>query len=84
MYAVALGGGGVWLWDAGGGSDPQSALFAAIAARKEKQEARMRAIEAGEIEVEDPREKRLQELKKQKAAEAAAKKKSAEAAAAKK
>ena len=41
-------------------------------------------IEAGEIEVEDPREKRLQELKKQKAAEAAAKKKSAKAAAAKK
>ncbi|EOD23755.1 hypothetical protein EMIHUDRAFT_457891 [Emiliania huxleyi CCMP1516] len=35
---------------------------------QEKQEARMRAIEAGEIEVEDPREKRLRELKENKPA----------------
>ncbi|EOD39231.1 hypothetical protein EMIHUDRAFT_439904 [Emiliania huxleyi CCMP1516] len=59
---------------AGEGSDPQSALFAAIAARKEKQEARMRAIEAGDLKVEDPREARLRMLKEQRAEEAAAKK----------
>ena len=40
---------------AGEGSDPQSALFAAIAARKEKQEARMRAIEAGDLKAADSR-----------------------------
>ena len=41
----------------------EDALFAAIQARREKQEARARAIEAGEIEVEDPREKMLREKK---------------------
>ncbi len=42
---------------------PENALFAAIEARRAKQEARMRAIEAGEIVVEDPREKRLKAAK---------------------
>ena len=51
------GGGG------GGGGGDTNALFAAIAARKEKQEARMRAIEAGEIVAVDPREAREKELK---------------------
>ena len=44
-------------------SDPGAAMRAAIEARREKQEARARAIEAGEIEVEDPREKMLREKK---------------------
>ena len=48
-------------------------MFAAIRARKEKQEARMRAIEAGEIVVEDPREARLREQKEAEKAEKAAK-----------
>ena len=38
-------------------------MFAAIEARRKKAEARMAAIEAGEITVEDPREKRERELK---------------------
>jgi len=58
-------------------------MFAAIRARKEKQEARMRAIEAGEVQVEDPREARLREQaekeKAEKAAKRAAKKKKADA-----
>jgi len=53
---TSSGGGGD-----GGGGDAQSALFDAINARKAKQEERMRAIEAGELTVEDPREKRLKE-----------------------
>ena len=39
----------------GGGGDKNSALFAAIEARKAKQDARAAAIDAGEIEVESPR-----------------------------
>ena len=38
-------------------------LLAAISARKQKQEERMRAIEAGEITALDPREERERELK---------------------
>ena len=53
-------------------------------ARKEKQEARMRAIEAGEITIEDPREARLREQaekeKAEKAKERAEKKAKREAA----
>ena len=49
-----------------------NALFAAIEARKAKQEARMKAIEAGEITVEDPREKRLREQAEQEKVEKAA------------
>jgi len=51
-------------------------MLAAIEARRAKQEARMKAIEAGEITVEDPREKRLREAKEEerkKRAEAAKK-----------
>ena len=48
---------------AAGSSDPQNALFAAIEARREKAEARQRAIEAGELTLEDPREARLREQK---------------------
>lgn len=46
-------------------SDPQSALFAAIAARKAKAEARAVAIAAGELQVEDPREKRERLIKEE-------------------
>jgi hypothetical protein len=45
----------------GGGGDKNSALFAAIEARKAKQDARAAAIDAGEIEVESPRSKRTKE-----------------------
>ena len=45
------------------GANPQEALFAAIAARREAQEQRMRMIEAGALAVEDPRERRERELK---------------------
>ena len=45
------------------GDDPANAMRAAIEARRAKQEERARAIEAGEVEVEDPREKRLREMK---------------------
>eukprot|EP00966_Prymnesium_polylepis_P044370 1028171-Prymnesium_polylepis.1 len=48
-------------------ADPADALRAAIEARRAKQEARARAIEAGEMSVEDPREKRLKEMKSGKA-----------------
>ena len=58
-------------------------MFAAIRARKEKLEARQRAIEAGEVTMEDPREARLREQaekeKAEKAAKRAAKKKKADA-----
>ena len=53
-------------------------IASAINARKAKQEARMAAIEAGEITVEDPREKRerlLKEEERKKRAEANAKRK---------
>jgi hypothetical protein len=40
-------------------------LFAAIEARRKKTEERMAAIERGELNVEDPREKRERELKAQ-------------------
>ena len=46
-------------------------MFAAIRARKEKQEARMRAIEAGELVVTDPREVRLREQAEKEKAEKA-------------
>ena len=46
-------------------SDPQSALFAAIEARKLKAEARAAAIAAGELQVEDPREKRERLMKEE-------------------
>ena len=75
--AAPSGGGG------GGGGEEENPMFAAIRARKEKQEARMRAIEAGEVQVEDPREARLREQaekeKAEKAAKRAAKKKKADA-----
>ena len=63
---------------AAGDDSAENALFAAIRARKAKQEARMAAIEAGEITVEDPREKRerlLKEEERKKRAEANAKRK---------
>ena len=50
-------------------------MFAAIRARKEKLEARQRAIEAGEVTMEDPREARLREQAEQEKAEKAAKRK---------
>ena len=56
----------------------------AIEARRAKQEARAKAIEAGELAVEDPREKRLREQKEEEAkakAEARAAKKAAKAGA---
>ena len=43
--------------------DPQTALLAAIEARRQQQEARMAAIEQGEIAFIDPREARVHELK---------------------
>ena len=51
-------------------------MMAAIEARRVKQEARAAAIERGELEVEDPRDRRLREQK-----EAAAKEKAAARAA---
>ena len=54
----------------GGGEKGEDALFAAIRARKEKQEARMKQIEAGEISYEDPRES----FQKKKAAQGGEKK----------
>ena len=80
--SFARGGGG------GGGtvappvpSDPQSALFAAIQARKAKQEARAAAIARGEVEVVDPREAREKAMKeeerKKRAAKAASRKNAA-------
>ena len=47
-------------------SSDNSALLGAIEARRKKQEERARLIELGELEVEDPREKRLREMKAQK------------------
>ena len=42
-----------------------SCLFSRCSARKEKAEARMAAIERGEIQAEDPRAQRERELKEQ-------------------
>ena len=46
--------------------DAQNALLGAIEARRKQQEERARKIEAGELTVEDPRERRLREMKAQK------------------
>lgn len=59
---------------AAAGGDPQSALFAAIEARRKQAEARMAAIERGEQQVEDPRAAKEARLKAEAQAEAAAKK----------
>ena len=53
-------------------------VWAAIQARKAKQEARAKAIEAGQMELEDPREARIKAMKEEE------RKKRAEAAAARK
>ena len=52
----------------GGAGQPQNPLFAAIEARKQTQEARMRKIESGEMTMVDPRDAREAELRKQTAA----------------
>ena len=46
-----------------GGGSSDDALFAAIRARKEKQEKRAAAIAAGELTYEDPRERREREAR---------------------
>ena len=62
MTAASSDGGG------GGEAPPSNPLFAAINARREKQEARMKKIESGEMVAEDPREKREREMKEEKQA----------------
>ena len=41
-------------------------MLGAIEARRKKQEERARLIEEGSLTVEDPREKRLRQIRKQK------------------